>query len=59
MIFQPVLSDPDPILELRATDVLDDYVKLTWDVPEGDHDAYEVNFFVFFFPYFVLCSSES
>lgn len=39
-----VLSDPEPVTSIRAIDVNDTRITLTWDIPRGQYDAFEVQY---------------
>lgn len=41
MIF-PVFTDPESITGINATYISDTEITLTWDLPEGEYNAFEV-----------------
>jgi len=38
----PVFTDPESITGINATYISDTEITLTWDLPEGEYNAFEV-----------------
>lgn len=39
-----LLSDPEPVTSIQAIDINDTRITLTWDIPRGQYDAFEVQY---------------
>lgn len=43
-LLRNLLSDPVPVTDIRATDINDTRITLSWDSPRGQYDAFEVQY---------------
>lgn len=39
-----IFADPEPITMIRAIEINDTKVTLAWDLPQGEYDAFQVNY---------------